>query len=50
MNLTDYTRLHLIEQIMVIRGPRAARAYRSRLERAPLARLRRLHQLLTDLP
>ncbi len=41
-----YTRLHLIEQIMVLRNPRNAPRYRLRLCRAPFERLQKLNRLL----
>lgn len=48
-HIQDYTRLHLIEQIMVLRGgrrPARAPRYRRWLARAKFPRLQKLNALL----
>ena len=45
-HIRGYTRMHLIEQIMVLRRPLRAPRYRSRLARAPFARLQKINRLL----
>ena len=48
-HIADYTRVHLIEQIMVLRGcrrPARAVRYRGWLLRAPFTRLQKLNRLL----
>jgi len=48
-HIQTYTRFHLVEQIMVLRGsrrPARAPKYRRWLLRAPFARLQKLNRLL----
>ena len=45
-HIRDYTRRHLIEQIMVLRNPPNAPRYRVRLCRAPFSRLQKLNRIL----
>lgn len=45
-HIQDYTRRHLIEQIMVLRAPARVAQYRVRLCRAPFSRLQKINQLL----
>jgi hypothetical protein len=44
--ILEYTRGHLIEQIMVLRAPAQPCAYRRRLLRAGFMRLQKLNRLL----